>query len=71
MIIVDDCSKDDSVTFIQKLIKDEKRIKLIKLDENIGAAMARNKALEVAQGKYLVFLDSDDVWMPEKLEKQV
>jgi teichuronic acid biosynthesis glycosyltransferase TuaG len=71
MIIVDDCSKDDSVKFIQELIKDEKRIKLIKLDENIGAAMARNKALEIAQGRYIAFLDSDDIWLPKKLEKQL
>jgi teichuronic acid biosynthesis glycosyltransferase TuaG len=71
MIIVDDCSKDDSVKFIQELIKDEKRIKLIKLDENIGAAMARNKALEMAQGRYIAFLDSDDIWLPQKLDIQL
>jgi teichuronic acid biosynthesis glycosyltransferase TuaG len=71
MIIVDDCSKDDSVKFIQELIKDEKRIKLIKLDENIGAAMARNKALEMAQGRYIAFLDSDDIWLSSKLEIQL
>jgi glycosyltransferase involved in cell wall biosynthesis len=50
MKIVDDKSKDDSVEFIKELIKDDSRIKLISLDKNIGVAMARNKALEVAKG---------------------
>jgi len=71
MIIVDDCSNDDSVKYIQKLIKDEARIILLSLKKNVGAAQARNKALEVAKGKYIAFLDSDDIWLPEKLEKQL
>ena len=71
MIIVDDKSKDDSVTFIRELIKNEDRIKLIALDKNVGAAEARNKALEVAQGDYIAFLDSDDIWLPEKLKMQL
>ena len=71
MIIVDDKSNDDSVLHIENLIKHETRIKLISLSENIGAAMARNKALEVAKGKYIAFLDSDDVWLPQKLDKQL
>jgi teichuronic acid biosynthesis glycosyltransferase TuaG len=71
MIIVDDKSKDDSVEFIKDLIKDEGKIKLIVLDKNIGAAMARNKAIDIAQGRYIAFLDSDDIWLPQKLEKQL
>jgi len=71
MIIVDDCSKDNSVDYIKSLIKDEKKIKLIALDKNVGAAMARNRALEVAKGQYIAFLDSDDIWMTDKLEKQL
>ncbi len=71
MIIVDDKSQDDSVEYINTLIKDEQRIRLITLNENIGAAMARNRALEVARGKYIAFLDSDDVWLPKKLEIQL
>ena len=71
MIIVDDKSTDNSVEFIQEFIKDEKRIKLIILNSNIGAAMARNKALDIAQGRYIAFLDSDDIWLPRKLEKQL
>jgi teichuronic acid biosynthesis glycosyltransferase TuaG len=71
MIIVDDKSKDDSVKFIKEIIKDEKRIKLISLENNVGAAEARNKALEIAKGEYIAFLDSDDIWLPQKLEKQL
>ena len=71
MIIVDDKSKDNSVDYINNLIKVDSRIKLIALDKNIGAAMARNKALEVANGRYIAFLDSDDVWTSQKLEKQL
>lgn len=71
MIIVDDKSKDDSVEFIKNLIKNDDRIKLISLEKNVGAAMARNEALEVASGKYIAFLDSDDIWLPNKLDKQL
>ena len=71
MIIVDDKSQDNSVEYIKNLIKDDHRIKLIELSENVGAAMARNKALEVVRGKYIAFLDSDDIWLPKKLEIQI
>jgi teichuronic acid biosynthesis glycosyltransferase TuaG len=71
MIIVDDKSQDDSVEYIKNLIKDDHRIQLIELNENVGAAMARNKALELADGRYIAFLDSDDVWMSNKLKIQM
>ena len=71
MIIVDDCSKDNTVDLIKGLIKNENRIRLICLDKNVGAAMARNKALELANGNYIAFLDSDDIWHENKLEKQI
>jgi len=71
MLIVDDCSLDGSPEYIHNLIKNEDKIKLIKLEKNVGAAMARNKALEIAAGRYIAFLDSDDIWKPEKLEKQL
>lgn len=71
MIIVDDCSTDDSVETVDKLSKIDKRIKLIKLNKNSGAAVARNTAIEAAQGHYIAFLDSDDRWLPHKLETQV
>ena len=71
MIIVDDCSTDGSVEVIKKIIKNESRIKLIRLKKNTGSAMSRNAALEVANGRFIAFLDSDDIWYPNKLEKQV
>jgi glycosyltransferase involved in cell wall biosynthesis len=71
MIIVDDCSSDNSVEIIQSFVDQCSRIKLIKLSENSGAAVARNRAIEVAQGRYIAFLDSDDLWLPDKLEKQL
>jgi len=71
MIIVDDVSTDNSIQIIQEYQKKDSRIKLIELDTNSGAAVARNKAIEVANGKYIAFLDSDDLWKPEKLEKQI
>src|SRR5699024_3519976 len=51
--------------------KQDDRIRLIQLEENSGSAIARNTAMDHAKGKYLAFLDSDDMWLPEKLEKQV
>jgi teichuronic acid biosynthesis glycosyltransferase TuaG len=71
MIIVDDNSEDNSVEYIKELIKDNAKIKLISLEKNVGAAEARNIALAEAQGRYVAFLDSDDIWLPRKLEKQI
>lgn len=71
MVIVDDCSKDETRSIIEKYAKIDQRIKLYVLDENSGAAVARNKAMEMAKGRYIAFLDSDDRWLPEKLEKQL
>lgn len=71
MIIVDDASQDDSITIIDKFIQQDSRIKLIKLSDNAGPAFARNQAIKAAQGKYIAFLDSDDVWKKSFLEKSV
>ena len=71
MIIVDDMSPDNSNEIIEQYIKNDSRIKLIKLDENLGPAGARNRAIEEAKGRYIAFLDSDDIWMSEKLKKQI
>ena len=70
LLIVDDCSKDKSIEIIKKSYND-KRIKLIKLYENKGSAYARNKALRQAQGRYIAFLDSDDLWLNNFLEEQM
>ncbi|MGR5868713.1 glycosyltransferase family 2 protein [Bacillus pacificus] len=69
MFIADDCSQDSTAEVISQF-KDE-RIKYFKLDENAGAAVARNKALEKANGNFIAFLDADDMWKPDKLQKQL
>lgn len=71
MIIVDDNSIDDSYNYIKNIIKDESRIQVILLSKNKGAANARNEALKIANGRFIAFLDSDDVWLPTKLESQL
>jgi len=71
MIIVDDCSKDNSKEIILELSTKDKRIKPIFLEKNVGAAEARNAAIRQSKGKYVAFLDSDDLWNPKKLEKQL
>ena len=71
MIIVDDCSPDNSNEIIKKYCKKDNRIKLIKLEKNVGPAVARNIAIKEAKGKFISFLDADDLWLPEKLEVQI
>lgn len=69
LIIVDDCSTDNADAIVAS-IKDE-RIRYLKNEKNSGAAVSRNRALREAKGRWIAFLDSDDLWMPEKLEKQI
>lgn len=70
-IFIDDCSSDNSYNLIKKYQKEDKRIKLIKNKTNSGAAVSRNNGIDHAEGDYLCFLDADDKWHPEKLEKQI
>lgn len=69
LIIVDDCSTDNTDEIVAGF--DDLRIKYLKNIQNTGAALTRNRALREANGEWIAFLDSDDIWMPEKLEKQV
>ena len=71
IIFVDDCSKDDSVRQVSELREKDSRIKLFQNHCNSGAAVSRNTALREAKGRWMAFLDSDDLWVPTKLEKQV
>lgn len=71
LILVDDHSTDDSVKVVEAFISDDKRIKLIKLVKNSGPAIARNIAIGEAKGRYIAFLDGDDLWTPDKLTKQI
>ena len=70
LIIVDDCSTDNTDEVVKSFLSDD-RIKYIKNEKNSGAAFSRNRALREANGKWIAFLDSDDLWHPEKLEKQI
>ncbi|GGL58678.1 teichuronic acid biosynthesis protein TuaG [Sporolactobacillus putidus] len=71
MIIVDDCSSDRTRARLMNLTASDPRIRTLFLEKNSGAAAARNKALDLAKGRYVAFLDSDDCWKKEKLEKQL
>lgn len=70
LLIVDDCSTDNTDGIVEHYLTD-KRIKYMKNDVNSGAAYSRNYALRKAKGKWIAFLDSDDLWYPEKLEHQI
>lgn len=70
-IIVDDCSTDGSWALLEKLSHEYPWLKPIRLEHNAGPVVARNKAIELAQGRFLAFLDVDDFWLPHKLETQI
>lgn len=69
LIIVDDCSTDNTDEVVSTF--QDERIKYFKNEENSGAAISRNKAISESKGKYIAFLDSDDLWVAEKLTKQI
>ena len=71
LIIVDDYSTDQSYILAQSLSENDTRIKLHQMQTNSGVAKVRNHGLSLALGKYIAFLDSDDMWLPTKLEKQI
>lgn len=70
-IVVDDASTDGCAEIVAQFASKDDRIRLVKLDENKGAAYCRNQATQLAQGLYVAFLDSDDLWHPEKLQRQI
>ncbi|MNL12039.1 putative teichuronic acid biosynthesis glycosyltransferase TuaG [compost metagenome] len=71
MILVDDASTDETVKIISDFAEKDSRIKLFKLEKNSGNGFARNIALEKSVGKYIAYLDADDLWFSMKLEKQL
>lgn len=71
MLVVDDCSSDKSCEIVESYVGNDCRVKLLHNPQNSGAAVSRNYALREARGKWIAFLDSDDIWVPEKLQKQL
>nr|WP_255209662.1 glycosyltransferase family 2 protein [Geobacillus kaustophilus] len=71
MLLINDCSTDNSERIILDLVKKDQRLRYLKLEKNSGVAIARNKGIENAKGKYIAFLDADDVWLPNKLSTQI
>ena len=71
MLIVDDCSTDNTKEVVEGYSEKDIRIKYFCLEKNSGAAVARTRAMEMASGQYMAFLDSDDIWTEDKLKKQL
>ncbi|QLE86117.1 glycosyltransferase family 2 protein [Shewanella sp. Scap07] len=71
MLIADDCSGDATCEVIQQYVDMDTRIKLIKREWNAGPAVTRNRAIQAAKGRFIAFLDADDTWHKDKLEKQI
>ena len=70
LIVVNDRSPDDLDAAMAKYLEDE-RVVYVTNEQNMGAAQSRNRAMAMARGKYIAFLDSDDIWLPGKLKKQL
>ncbi len=71
MIVVDDCSSDDTCAVVEQFSESDVRVRLIRQQKNGGPAVARDTALMHANGRYIAFLDSDDLWFPTKLQHQL
>ncbi|MCH1968436.1 glycosyltransferase family 2 protein [Romboutsia hominis] len=71
LVLVDDCSKDKSSDMIKEFQANDDRIRYIKLEKNSGASVSRNTGIKNAKGRFIAFVDSDDIWQPEKLKIQI
>ena len=71
LVITDDCSTDDGPSIVESFAAQDSRIRLLRLECNGGPGVARNNSIKNSEGQYIAFLDSDDTWMPDKLEKQL
>ncbi len=71
LLLVDDCSDDNGCDIIERHITRDSRIKLIRQEQNKGAAAARNAGILQAEGRYICFLDADDIWEPDKIAKEL
>mgnify|MGYP003293160590 FL=1 len=71
LLIIDDCSRDNTYACMQEIAKQDQRIRIFQNSRNLGAAGTRNFGIRQAKGQWIAFLDSDDLWHPEKLTKQM
>lgn len=71
LLIVDDASADDTIAVVEGLVGESGRVRVFRLEKNVGAGAARNVGIREARGRYIAFLDADDWWYPTKLEEQV
>lgn len=71
LLVLDDCSRDGTCAIVERLAREDARIVLIRNEQNQGVAKTRNRGMDLSRGQYIALLDSDDVWYPEKLEKQL
>jgi teichuronic acid biosynthesis glycosyltransferase TuaG len=71
LLVVDDCSKDETASIVHEVAEQDHRIRLLRQEKNGGPAAARQRAIEAARARYIAFLDSDDLWLPEKLNYQL
>ncbi len=71
LLVIDDCSTDSTAEIVERMAQSEPRIRLLRNPENMGVARTRNRGLDLCDGSYVALLDSDDLWYPEKLSKQV
>ena len=71
MLIVDDCSTDSTFEILKQQSALDSRIKIQKLNENSGAAIARNKGIDLVEGSYMTFLDADDIWFPDFIDNSI
>lgn len=71
LLVLDDGSEDDTCAIVERLMAEEPRILLLRNEQNLGVAQTRNRGMERCHGEFVALLDSDDVWYPEKLERQI
>ena len=70
LIVYDDSDKKE-LSYLKKFVDSDDRVKIIENEKNLGAGLSRNKGIEISKGKFIAFLDSDDLWYKTKLEKQI
>ena len=70
-LVIEDCSNDGTYELIEEMVKDDERVVLLKTEKNSGASVARNIGIEHSKGRYIAFLDADDLFKEDKLEKQI